>query len=76
MEGACASLVHSYSACNSPAVTFCLKFTVGLFVAGGIAFVLLAIIWLGMSRFFEKGQYYVTYFNESRHENGICGNHK
>jgi len=49
---------------------------VGLFVAGGIAFVLLAIIWLGMSRFFEKGQYYVTYFNESRHENGICGNHK
>ncbi|MBW2195543.1 MAG: MCE family protein [Deltaproteobacteria bacterium] len=41
------------------------KFTVGLFVAGGIAFVLLAIIWLGMSRFFEKGQYYVTYFNES-----------
>ncbi len=41
------------------------KFTVGLFVAGGIAFVLLAIIWLGMSRFFEKGRYYVTYFNES-----------
>lgn len=41
------------------------KFTVGLFVASGIAFALLAIIWLGMSRFFEKGQYYVTYFNES-----------
>jgi phospholipid/cholesterol/gamma-HCH transport system substrate-binding protein len=41
------------------------KFTVGLFVASGIAFSLLAVIWLGMSRFFEKGQYYVTYFNES-----------
>lgn len=42
-----------------------IKFTVGLFVASGIAIVLLAIIWLGMSRFLEKGQYYVTYFNES-----------
>ncbi len=41
------------------------KFTVGLFVAGGIGFVLLAIIWLGMSRFFEKGSHFVTYFNES-----------
>ncbi len=41
------------------------KFTVGLFVASGIGFALLAIIWLGMSRFLEKGQYYVTYFNES-----------
>ncbi len=41
------------------------KFTVGLFVASGVAFALLAIIWLGMSRFFEKGHYYVTYFNES-----------
>lgn len=42
-----------------------IKFTVGLFVASGIAIALLAIIWLGMSRFLEKGQYYVTYFNES-----------
>jgi phospholipid/cholesterol/gamma-HCH transport system substrate-binding protein len=42
-----------------------LKFSVGLFVATGIGFALLAIIWLGMSRFFEKGQYFVTYFNES-----------
>lgn len=41
------------------------KFTVGLFVAGGIGIVLLTIIWLGMSRFLEKGQYYATYFNES-----------
>lgn len=41
------------------------KFTVGLFVASGITCALLAVIWLGMSRFFEKGHYYVTYFNES-----------
>jgi phospholipid/cholesterol/gamma-HCH transport system substrate-binding protein len=41
------------------------KFTVGLFVASGIAIILIAIIWLGMSRFMEKGQYYVSYFNES-----------
>jgi len=41
------------------------EFTVGLFVAGGLCLALLAVIWLGMSRFFEKGMYYVTYFNES-----------
>ena len=41
------------------------KFAVGLFVAGGIIIALLAIIWLGATRYFEKGQYYVTYFNES-----------
>jgi len=41
------------------------KFAVGLFVAGGMAFAAVIIIWLGMSRFLEKGQYYVTYFDES-----------
>jgi phospholipid/cholesterol/gamma-HCH transport system substrate-binding protein len=41
------------------------KFTVGLFVAGGIAIALAAVVWLGLSGFLEKGQYYVTYFNES-----------
>ena len=41
------------------------KFIVGLFVASGIAIASLAIIWLGMSRFLEKGKHYVTYFNES-----------
>jgi len=41
------------------------KFAVGLFVAGGVSIALLAIIWLGATRYFEKGQYYVTYFNES-----------
>lgn len=41
------------------------KFTVGLFVVSGVTVALLAIIWLGMSRFFAKGQHYVAYFNES-----------
>lgn len=41
------------------------KFTVGLFVTFGIGIALLAFIWLGMSRFLEKGNYYATYFNES-----------
>jgi phospholipid/cholesterol/gamma-HCH transport system substrate-binding protein len=42
-----------------------IKFSVGLFVAGGIVIALLVFIWLGMSRFLEKGRYYVTYLNES-----------
>lgn len=41
------------------------KFVLGLFVTCGIGIALLAVIWLGVSRFFEKGQYYVAYFNES-----------
>ncbi|MCF8127716.1 MAG: MlaD family protein [Deltaproteobacteria bacterium] len=41
------------------------KFTVGLFVAGGLCISVLAIVWLGMARYFEKGKFYVTYFNES-----------
>ena len=41
------------------------KFTVGLFLTCGIVFALLIIIWLGMSRFFETGVFYVTYFDES-----------
>jgi phospholipid/cholesterol/gamma-HCH transport system substrate-binding protein len=40
-------------------------FAVGLFVAGGITISMISIILLGMSRFMEKGSYYVTYFNES-----------
>jgi phospholipid/cholesterol/gamma-HCH transport system substrate-binding protein len=42
-----------------------IKFTVGLFLTCGIVIALLAFIWLGVSRVFEKGQHYVTYFNES-----------
>ncbi len=41
------------------------KFTVGLFVVSGIAIITVAAIWLGMSRFLEKGKYYATYFDES-----------
>ncbi len=41
------------------------KFTVGLFVFSGIVIAFMAIIWLGMSKFFEKGQFYAAYFNES-----------
>ncbi|MBW1801131.1 MAG: MCE family protein [Deltaproteobacteria bacterium] len=41
------------------------KFMVGIFVAGGFGIALVAFIWLGMSRFLEKGRYYVVYFNES-----------
>ncbi len=41
------------------------KFAVGLFVVFGIGIALVAFIWLGMSRYFEKGRFYVTYFNES-----------
>ena len=41
------------------------KLTVGLFVAGGIIIAMTVITWLGMSRFLEKGRFYVTYLNES-----------
>jgi phospholipid/cholesterol/gamma-HCH transport system substrate-binding protein len=41
------------------------KFTVGLFLASGLGLVVIAFVWLGMSRFLQKGHFYVTYFNES-----------
>jgi phospholipid/cholesterol/gamma-HCH transport system substrate-binding protein len=41
------------------------KFVVGLFLVCGIGIALLTFIWLGMSRYFEKGRFYVTFFNES-----------
>jgi phospholipid/cholesterol/gamma-HCH transport system substrate-binding protein len=41
------------------------KFTVGLFVIFGLAMVIIAVIWLGMAHYFEEGQYYVAYFDES-----------
>ena len=41
------------------------KFALGLFVTCGIGMVFLAVIWLGMARYFKKGHYYATYFNES-----------
>jgi len=41
------------------------KFTVGLFIAIGLAIAIIVIIWLGMSKYLEKGQHYVAYFDES-----------
>lgn len=41
------------------------KLAVGLFVASGIGIALMAIIWLGMSRYLEKGRFYAAYFDES-----------
>ncbi len=41
------------------------KFFVGLFMVSGISLAVVAIIWLGMNRFLEKGHFYAVYFNES-----------
>jgi phospholipid/cholesterol/gamma-HCH transport system substrate-binding protein len=41
------------------------KLAVGLFLMVGTAVALVALIWLGVTRYFEKGYLYVTYFNES-----------
>jgi len=41
------------------------KFTVGLFIAIGLAITIVAIIWLGMSKYLEEGRLYVAYFDES-----------
>lgn len=41
------------------------KFMVGLFVSLGIIITVVAIIWVGASKYFEKGNRYVAYFDES-----------
>lgn len=41
------------------------KFAVGLFVIIGLLISFVSILWLGMSHYFEKGQYYVAFFDES-----------
>ena len=41
------------------------QFSVGLFVIVGLTIATIAILWLGMSHYFEKGRYYVSYFDES-----------
>jgi phospholipid/cholesterol/gamma-HCH transport system substrate-binding protein len=41
------------------------KLAVGLFLVVGTAVALVALIWLGVTRYFEKGYLYVTYLNES-----------
>ena len=41
------------------------KFMVGIFVIIGFSMAIIAVIWLGMSNYLEKGRYYVAYFDES-----------
>jgi len=41
------------------------NFLVGLFVIGGIALGMAAIIWIGVTGFFQQGTMYVTYMKES-----------
>jgi phospholipid/cholesterol/gamma-HCH transport system substrate-binding protein len=41
------------------------KFMIGLFVTVGILIGMVAVVWLGASKYFEKGATYVTYFDES-----------
>ena len=41
------------------------KLVVGIFVMIGFALASVAIIWLGMSNYLEKGTYCVAYFDES-----------
>ena len=40
-------------------------FAVGLFMTAGLALATIAIIWLGMSSFLDRGALFVTYFDES-----------
>jgi phospholipid/cholesterol/gamma-HCH transport system substrate-binding protein len=41
------------------------KFMVGVFVITGFSMAIVVVVWLGMSNYLEKGQYYVAYFDES-----------
>ncbi|RJR24238.1 MAG: MCE family protein [Desulfobacteraceae bacterium] len=41
------------------------QFAVGLFVSAGIGIAVLAFIWLGMSRYLDRGSFYASYFDES-----------
>lgn len=41
------------------------KFSVGLFLICGISIAIIGVVWLGMSNYFEKGSFYVCYFDES-----------
>ena len=41
------------------------NFMIGLFVTAGVVIGVAAVIWLGASKYFEEGAFYVTYFDES-----------
>lgn len=41
------------------------SFLVGLFVLIGVLLTVVAIVWIGVTGYFQRGQYYVTYLDES-----------
>jgi len=41
------------------------SFLVGLFVAGGLAILAIALVWVGATKYFETGKLFVTYFDET-----------
>ena len=41
------------------------KFMIGLFVTLGVLIGMVAVVWLGASKYFEKGKLYSVYFDES-----------
>ena len=41
------------------------KFAVGIFVTCGVVMGIVAVVWLGLSRHFQRGLFYVSYFDES-----------
>jgi phospholipid/cholesterol/gamma-HCH transport system substrate-binding protein len=41
------------------------RFMIGLFVTIGVLIGAAAVVWLGASKYFEAGKFYITYFDES-----------
>lgn len=41
------------------------SFLVGLFVIGGVAILAVVLVWVGATKYFEKGKLFVSYFDES-----------
>jgi phospholipid/cholesterol/gamma-HCH transport system substrate-binding protein len=41
------------------------NFMIGIFVTAGLVMAIVAIIWLGASQYFQRGEFFVTYFDES-----------
>ncbi len=41
------------------------QFYVGLFMVAGMAIALVALVWLGLNRYFEEGRLYAAYFDQS-----------
>ena len=41
------------------------KFMIGIFATIGVVLAVVTIVWLGASKYFQKGTIFVTYFDES-----------